>query len=774
VNIFPNSKLTKIDNFCPLLAIWPNEKTIVTKGGKFARVIEMTGKDYSGLAPEIIESLYETRKGFFEGLSSEITVMQQSHRVIVTRAKQKITETTDMAGEIGHIWNEQFTKSFRTKHFLIFVTDPDVKDQLQLLVKQRDKDETRQDELLRSLEDSVKDIFVRLQDYGPKELKNDELASYWAWMVNGKQVYQKAPQNGLLDGLLSGVSLKWPKNKRYQIYDGSQDRFSGWLYIKSPANASNQGLLDKLFQLKEELSIYQTFSNVEKNEALSFAEDKLKNVGVFSKSPEIIQMEMMELSSRIQADEITLMSHRWSIEIYGNSVEQLENSISVVSNAIESYGYRTARERVNQEALFWARFPEYQTFNCRQRFPTSETASHLCTFATVGEGYDKCSWGDSPVTVFKTPADSEYSFIFHISPEKTVLGNTLIIGGTGAGKTTFISFLLSQCFKFPDFRVLAFDRLKGMKIFTHMHDGVYQDFEKGLSINPLQLDDTTENRTFLSQWFQVLTGKTDDKSVDTISQAIIQIFELEKSSRTLANSGDAFGLKEDGTIRKALEKWLPGGGWEGYFNGTKDALNFVNPLVTFDMTTLLGSPDILGPMTYYLFHKLFLTAREQGGYAVFVDELGKYLDSETFAPKIDMMLEEIRKTNGVFIGAVQDAGSVLNHKVAAKIKNNIGTYILFPEPRAERSHYINELRLNETEFEWIKKPHPREVMIKRKDGESVILNVDLKPLNRYLQVFDSSSDSIDRLNKLRSKTNDWKTRFIHGERRNNRANDGLT
>ncbi|MCP3943742.1 MAG: hypothetical protein GY710_19995, partial [Desulfobacteraceae bacterium] len=173
----------------------------------------------------------------------------------------------------------------------------------------------------------------------------------------------------------------------------------------------------------------------------------------------------------------------------------------------------------------------------------------------------------------------------------------------------------------------------------------------------------------------------------------------------------AFGLKEEGTIRSALERWLPGGAFKEFFNSKRDALNFENPLVAFDMTTLLDSPDLLGPMTYYIFHKLFITAREKGGYAVFVDELGKYLEAEKFAPKIAMMLEEIRKTDGVFIGAVQDAGAVFNTPFANKIKSNVATYFLLPEPGADRKYYMGDLQLNETEFNWITKPHPREVMV---------------------------------------------------------------
>lgn len=767
MNIFPDKKITKADQFCPILALWPNDKTTVTKGGKFARVLEFSGKDYSGLSPEVIDAYFHARKNFFEGLDSELTVMQHTHRMKIERTVKRGSFGNEMAGKISEVWNQQFKKSFRTRHFLIFVTDPDIMDQLQLLVRKKDEGETREGELLRKLDEAVKDIKRRLSDYGPKELAGDDLASYWGSLLNGRAVYQKAPDNGLLDGLLAGTTLRWPRRSRYQIYDSHKERYSAWLYIKKPAETSSQEMLETLFQLKQEFSIYQTMATVSKSAALSLLDDKEKNAQAFTKGAGMILLELAALREKIQAGSLSMISHRWAIEVFGDTRDELEDNISAVKNGIERFGYRAVRERINQEALFWSRFPEFQKLNCRQRTFTSENAAHFSTFATVGEGFESCSWGDSPVSVFKTKADSEYSFIYHVSPRNTALGNTMIIGGSEVGKTTLTNFLLSQCFRFPDFKVLGFDSLAGMRIFTSMHDGVYHDFSRKLAINPLQLEGTPANRSFLSQWFQMLTGRTDEKSVETIGRAILQAYELEKKQRTLENLALAFGGKEEGSIRNSLGPWLPGGNNDIYFNGVKDSLDFENPLVVFDMTTLLGVPEVLGPMAYYIFHKLYLIAKERGRYAVFVDELPKYLGSPLFVPKVEMMLQEIRKTDGIFIGAVQDAGAIFNHPSKDKFRANIGTYLLFPEPGADEKYYMGDLRLNRTEFDWIRKPHHREIMVKRKGGESVILNIDLSPLGRYLKVFDSSANSTKKMESLRRKTNDWKTLYIHGDRRRN-------
>lgn len=751
-------EFTSVEAKFPLVMV--KNGVTVTRGGQCARVVELTGKDYSGLDAETVESFFQGRKQFFDSLPNNITVLHQSHRQVLSRDLDVESYSIPVAGDIAARWADNFSTSYRTRHFLIFVTASDsITDQLMLLV-QKNKGETFADELIRILDESVENTLVQFQGYGAREVTGDALATYWAWMLNGQHLYQKMPEDGLFDNLLSGTDLQWPSGKNYQIYRNTKDRYSAWLIIKAPATITSSGLLESLFCVKREFSMYQTFSRFDKQAALDAIEDKRKNNQAFMMNIEI-ENELSDLYTRIQTDEISLIRHRFALEVFGDSEGELESAVREIRNSVESWGYRVARERMNQEALFWSRFPEFQDFNSRQRNMNSLNASHFATFASVGEGQESCSWGQAPVTVLKTATESEYSFIFHESTAKTALGNSMIVGGAGSGKTTFISFLISQCFKFPGFRVLAFDRLRGLEVFTNFHDGNYLDFTKGLDINPLQLPDSNDNRAFLSNWFSMLTGKHGEIDQELIGQAVMQIYDLEKTERTLTNIADAFGLKEEGSARQALNRWLPDGAFGHFFGGQRDALDFEKPLVSLDMSTLLDQPDVLGPMAYYLFHKLFLTARQDGGYLVFVDELARYLRSKEFAPKVEEILQEIRKTDGVFVGAIQSADKVLDHKLSETFKNNIATWILFSEPLADRKHYIDQLGLNEREFEWIKKDHPRQVMIKRKSGESVIVNIDLSPLGDYLKVFNSSKDAIREMNQFQEGYgHGWKEKYL--------------
>lgn len=758
----PLRPFTPVETKCPILAVHSDKKTTITKGLKLARVIELLGKDYSGLDDDTLDMLYLARKRFFDHAPENMTLFQQSHRMKVSRALASESYVYPLAGEIGELWAAQFTTSYRSRHYVIAATAEDnIVDQLALLGRKGEEGEGENVEQYRQLVDYSNDIVSALAPFSPRIISDNDVPSYWATLLNGRHVQAKASENGLLDGVLAGAHLQWPRRKEYQIYDGAEKVYSAWLIIKLPAQASDPGLMDALFRVNHEISVYQTFSKINKVTALAEVEDRLKNVVSFLSNADIIYLELNELLQRIQADEISLMRHRFAVEVFGESVSQLEDAVRAVRQAIVAWGYTVGREKRNQEALFWSRFPELQNYNSRVRPITSENAAHYATFTTVGEGLDSCSWGDMPVTTFKTTTGSEYAFTFHETSDRYALGHTLAIGGSNSGKTTLISFLLSQCFKFQGFRALCLDRLHGLEVFTKLHGGSYQDFVAGVKVNPLHLDNTPDNHVFLQTWFQMITGKSDDLNLELINDAIKQLYTLDKKERRLQEMAVAFGQKSNDSARLALERWLPGNSFGSFFTGDYDAMDFKSPLVSFDMTTLLDIPEVVGPMAYYMFHKLFHAGRQKGGYACFVDELPKYLKSEVFAPYIEVILQELRKTDGVGIFAAQSADKVLDSKYSETFLNNIATYLLFPEPKADRKHYVGQLGLTEQEFDWIKTGQHRHCMVKRKGGESVIVNVDLKSLGKYLRVFDSGSDSIRLLNEMEGVGGDWKKDYIN-------------
>lgn len=764
----PKIKFSYIEEKFPLASI-DDEGFTITKDGKLAVVIELGGKDYSGMAGETLGALFNGRKRFFEEFPSELTLMYHSHRVKHENEQEIGKFSVSISQRIAAKWAKNFTETYRSRHFLIIVSETqNLKDQI-LMFSEKKNAEGEDTKMLQLIREATADVLGKLATYNPEVLKGDDLASYWAWLINGHPVRQRCPASGSLEDILAETVLFWPEGKNYQVYQGSRERYSAWLQIKAPPTETNSQLMEDLFASRRIFSLFQTFSRPPRELAKSKVHDVQRNASAHVQDGEILESACVELSQQLTLGSISLIEHRWSMEVIADNLKELEAAVSEIRGIVGNHGIRTARETANQEAAYWSRFPSFTRHQVRVRAMTSPNAAHFASFPTVGEGFDHCAWGDSPVTLFKTwPGGSDYSFIFHLHPGKTALGNTCVVGASEVGKTTLIDFLLSMCNRFEGFRTICFDRLNGLEVSTACHDGVYigtRDLHK-LQMNPFQLPDSTENRAFWSTFIQLLTNKTEDEDKEAIGRAIQQLAALPKDKRNLSEMHIAFGTAEKDSISRALRQWLPTGSYGAFFNGEVDALNLENNRVVFDMTTLLDVPEVLIPMIYYIFHVIRQTVRGGVPHAIFMDELPKYLKSDAFVANIESMLQEIRKTNGIFICACQDLKSLLSHRAAPIFMANIATWILYPEPTARREDYCNGLKLTERELEWLKKTDPmsRLVLVKKKNGPSVVLNANLMKLDQKLNVFNSSASAVARLHKIRTLYGTaWKSHFIFGE-----------
>ncbi len=129
------------------------------------------------------------------------------------------------------------------------------------------------------------------------------------------------------------------------------------------------------------------------------------------------------------------------------------------------------------------------------------------------KNWSRNSWSDRHLTIFRNQDKSPYLFNFHAYEAKRkndmVSGHTIIFGGTGAGKTTLIEFLITNCFKYEDLSILALDRNNGMRVMTEFLDGQYND-SNDFYINPFSLKDTSANCTFLVSWLAFMLNIGED------------------------------------------------------------------------------------------------------------------------------------------------------------------------------------------------------------------------------------------------------------------------
>lgn len=740
-----------------LIALSDCSRFAIDNTGQLTAVLALHSNTSDALDDDRYTQLFNVRKQAFEALGNEYHISIHSIRKQKTHSeKSKIADATIQT--LTDKWNQQFQNSYATKHYLILTTKNKT-----LLAKTIAKQQQLDINKLEAIENTAAELISQLHQHNLELIADKQLISFWASHLNGAQISVKTDEY-LFDEFITNANVYFPAKKNYFTYEqDSKKQYSCFLSIKAYPNELTKNLFKELQKFNAEFTIFQHYTPEEISTSMRKIQEQIGRLNNIAKFNETALIELSALQERLQNDEIKLFNQCWNIQIFADSIEQLNTQSLEIKTVIERRNLLLLRETKNLESCFWAIFPTWENMRIRSYPITSDNLAHFVTFAADNAGLDRSSWGEAPVAKFLTQDNSLYNFTFHETSANQSPGNTIIIGGTGSGKTTLISFLLSQALRFDGFKCVAFDRGYGLKTFASIIDAAYTDFTAAhQKINPLQMDQ--DHQVFLQSWLAGLLNRHDDESIAIISNALNQNFELKKTDRTLKNLADAFGKKGKNTIRNALELWSPKGANSNYFNGTIDALDFKHNFTFFDTSTILDNPAVLGAMADYLFYRLKTAIlNNPAPYAVFVDELNKYLDSEQFAPKLKETAAEIRKTNGILIMAVQSAKTLFDNNTFNEIKDNIATYILFPNNKAEHKYYCDEIGLNPAEFEWIKTAGGRQVMVKKNNAETVILNVDLSSIGKYIKVFDSSSDVVNKITKLKT-TNpkDWLEKYLNG------------
>lgn len=753
-----------------LIEIMDDEKTIFTKNFALVQTIKLSGVDYSGISSAEYELLFRSRKALFDTLPNDVEIcFYYLRKKIFTDFNQKkfLGFPNQYAEEINVKWQKNFRDAYKTEIYLAIRKKTPL--EFNRLRKRQDIN-TSMSLHVDSLSDIVTSIIKKLRNYKPEVLRGGELANFWGYLMNCED-HNTSFEKKDIGNSIALTDIAFDRKERIiELNSGKGTKYAKILSIKSMPTKTRGDILNNLMTQRHEFVVYQQVKLIEKEKAKS----KLKKLSAGAASlvenekfiaPRI--EEIQEAGELVESNEISFSEYSFNTLVLADSKKELLNAVANIETALSQSKIKTLQEGLGIGVSFWSMFPDYFHKSGKVIRPTTHNLSDLITLGASHEGIDKCSFGSEPVTLFKTTTHTNYSFTFHRSAKPHDNGNTLIIGGTGLGKTTLIEFLLMNCLKYPKFKLLNFDSQNGMRIFSQTMGGSYISAgeDKEVQLNPMLLPENQMNKTFLVEWIESLAGGATEQEKEIINIAVNRSFELKKEDRYLSIVRSLAAKTE---LATRLEKWLPSNEDSSksehvfgmLFNARKNSLNFDSPIVSFDMHNILELEEVLGSLSSFIFHsfKNYIWANPSP-HALFIDEMGRYIDNKRFKGQIKYAFQEIRKKNGIVIGAVQQPTSIIESEIGSSIISNTATFLIFPNPSANQSEYMQtgenkvNLGLNDSEFDWVlnSPPEDRKVMLKRQGGQSVILNVDLKCLGEHLGLFSSNNDDVHLLEKLMRK-----------------------
>jgi type IV secretion/conjugal transfer VirB4 family ATPase len=786
-------------HFIPLDEVLWDNRTVITKNYSVCQLIRLSGVDAQGLSREELDALHKVRSTFFANadLGGKVQLCFHSRRRKERFAKSAYSFEDALAHEVAEEHLAQFEDGYITE-ITIVVTMP--LDNLTINKTGLPSEGLSQEnkllaKYLRELDFVTDKVTTLLQDFDPYVVTHShegesDLLQFWMELCNGGKSVVTAHRNDRLDQHTSFSDVEFfPKQKYLTFTDNTTNRarYATFLGLSAYPPESLEGILDSVMALQHDLNVIQYFMPQHVEDTKGKIDKSIKMLSSVQGFTQGRFSDLAQAAGFVADGKVNFHGHVVAICVYGDSELELEQGVNQVQKAVSPLGIVLIREGWNLHGGFFGQFPDGERFlEGRKVLLTPDNLAQFISLSGAHEGHRHCAFGNDSVVPFKRPDGTIYHFNWHPTPAPDVSPHTFLCGAPGSGKTMLAMFLIMMSMKFKGLsgdrplKTLLFDSGKGAKIPTLAFGGSYHTLkeEADISLNPMSMEETVANKDFLLRFIKMLAGNDiTPRQEQTITELIRQNYQLKPQKRRLYELRDLLGQHgavEDGkaSLATLLDKWLPDEEDPSHsdapngliFNAQHDTLNFDKQLVGFDMSMALKDPDLLAPLTSYIFHRFNqMIANNPSPHLIFVDEVAQYLEHPIFGDYILKILREQRKKGGAMIMAAQEPTVLTGTENGRAALDNIETFLIWPNTSARPEHYMeNGLGLNDREFAWVKNPKgKREVMVKRKNGGSVILDIDLSHLGKHFNLFQSRATLVELAEKLmKEMPEDWINQYM--------------
>jgi type IV secretion system protein VirB4 len=420
----------------------------------------------------------------------------------------------------------------------------------------------------------------------------------------------------------------------------------------------------------------------------------------------------------------------------------LSNARDVVT-ALHDHGLAARVETVNALDAFFGTLPGHGYPNLRRPLVSTANVADLWPVTSVwpGESHNPSPYFPSaspPLVHVATEGSTPFRLNLHVKD----VGHTLVVGSTGAGKSTLVGLVAAQWRRYPGARTVIFDVGYSHWLLCRASGGAHYDVGAGrldaLSFQPLADVDRDEERAWAANWLEVLVElqgveMTPAKRV-RLARALALLAREPRPYRTLT---ELTVQVQDAELAAALAPYTVGGSYGRILDAAADALDdesseSVAPRhQVFELRHLLDLDDkVLVPVLLYLFRRVE-RALDGAPTLIVIEELWAPLMRTVFADRIKAWLLTMRKRNAAVMLVAHTPAQLDAVPAKQVLIESCPTRILLPNAEAANSAnagLYRDLGLNDREVAIVAGATPKRDYYVKSPLGSRLVRLELGPV----------------------------------------------
>ena len=375
-----------------------------------------------------------------------------------------------------------------------------------------------------------------------------------------------------------------------------------------------------------------------------------------------------------------------NIIFFGEDRDHVEAAARAAEKAINHRGFVARIESINTMDAWLGSLPGHGVENVRRPLLDTMNLADLLPVSSIWTGEEKAPCPFYPpgapalahcVTTGATP--------FRLNLHVRDVGNGIMFGPIGGGKSTHLAFIAAQALRYPGMTLFCFD--KGMSMYTlckavgGTHYNVGGD-DDDLAFCPLQYLETRGDRAWAKEWL------TQICEMNRLQVSPGQVNEIARALDSMWANGhvtmtDFVTTVQDEAIREVMREYTIEGSMGHLFDAAHDKLGLAD-FTVFEIEQLMGMAPKYGlPLLLYLFRRIERRLHGQPA-AILLDEAWLMLGHEVFRDKIKDWLKVMRKANCLVLMATQSLSDAANSGILDVIIEATATKIFLPNPNARQ------------------------------------------------------------------------------------------